>query len=73
MIGSGPLRVDELSKEDMGMLIETEEELLRSGKFERIFPLKGNIETYRNLFQHPKISNLLLWKWIQSGKPVVPL
>jgi len=41
------------------------EEFSRSGLFERIFPLKSNIDNYSKFIENPGIENLILWNWLK--------
>ena len=50
-----------LNYEEWRVLLESEEELARSGAFELIFPLRENIEFYRKFFEVDKYFNILLW------------
>lgn len=48
------------------MLFESVEELDRMGNFERIFPLKHNIDQYKGLFEFNRYNNNVLWKYLKS-------
>ena len=55
-----------LSPEDWMVLFESEEELSRLGHFERIFPLKHNLDRFRPLFEINRYNNNILWKHVKS-------
>ena len=59
--------LDELSEEDMDLLLYSEEENSRCGDFERIFPLANNIDKYSPYFDIMRYNNLLLWRWLKSN------
>lgn len=48
------------------MLFESVEELDRLGNFERIFPLRHNVEEYKGLFEFNRYNNNVLWKYLRS-------
>ena len=60
-----------LSPEDWQMLFESVEELDRKGNFSKIFPLKGNIEAYKNLFEFNRYNNNVLWKYLRSDNDYI--
>jgi hypothetical protein len=45
-----------------------EEEFMRKGNFERIFPCKENIQKYSKFFECTRYSNLLVWKHLKCEK-----
>ncbi|XP_065666653.1 tubulin monoglutamylase TTLL4 isoform X6 [Hydra vulgaris] len=58
------LLLKSLSSDDIKILIEAEDELSRSGCFERIFPSTSS-KPYLNFFKSRRHYNLLLDKWTQ--------
>lgn len=58
--------IEILSPEDWQMLFESCEELDRMGNFERIFPLRHNIDQYKPFFEFNRYNNNVLWKYIKS-------
>lgn len=54
--------IGELSDEEVRTIAENQEELQRLGQFERIFPLKGNIQAYEKYFEVKRVNNALTWK-----------
>ena len=57
----------DLSDEDIEILLDIEDEFHRRGHFEKLFPLKDNIDIYAGFFQSLRYNNLLLWKHIKSN------
>ena len=57
---------DELTEEDIELILYSEEENARRGNFERIFPISQNIDDYVGYFEATRYNNLLLWKWLKS-------
>ena len=55
-----PLNEDELS-----IIMDFEEESLRLGNFERIFPLQSNSFHYSKFFEFKRPSNILLMKYLK--------
>lgn len=73
-------QLNELTQEDLNFLLETDEENYRyiiylkynrRGDFERIFPLKSNVDYYSKFFETPRINNLLVWKWLKSEDNII--
>lgn len=60
-----------LTEEDFKVLAETEEELSRSGHFERIFPMRENVDYFERFFETPRYNNILVWKWMRSEDTVM--
>jgi len=58
--------LEKLSAEDWNILFETDEENYRRGKFNRIFPLKENIDTYSRYFEFQRYSNIIVWQWLKA-------
>ena len=48
------------------MLFEFDEEYYRRGNFERIFPIKDNVDNYKKYFEFTRYNNALLWTWLKS-------
>ena len=55
-----------LSPEDWNILFEFDEEYFRRGDFERIFPLKDNVDNYKKYFEFTRYNNALIWNWLKS-------
>lgn len=60
--------IEYLAPEDWQMLFESVEELDRQGNFERIFPLRNNIDYYKPFFEFNRYNNQVLWKYIKSDQ-----
>ncbi|KAM9364450.1 tubulin monoglutamylase TTLL4 isoform 2-T3 [Pholidichthys leucotaenia] len=57
--------LDVLTPEDIRVLVATEDELSRRGKFERIFPSPSS-SRYLRFFEWPRYLNILLDQWEQK-------
>ena len=60
--------VDKLSQDELTMLVEYEEEMSRRNNFELIFPRPNTVSNYEQYFSVKRQNNLLLWKYVKSGK-----
>jgi len=58
--------LEKLSAEDWNILFETDEENYRRGNFERIFPLKENLDIYSKFFEYQRYYNIIVWQWLKS-------
>ena len=58
--------IQQLSEEELSIIVEFEEEYMRLGNFERIFPLNSNVVHYSKFFEYKRPSNLLLTKYLKS-------
>lgn len=56
----------DLPEEEIGMLMELEEELSRAGNFERLFPTKQTIESHSRYLQTDRVNNLLTWRLVDE-------
>lgn len=57
--------LDVLTPEDVRVLVESEDELCRRGRFERAFPSPSS-SRYLRYFECPRYKNLLLDQWEQK-------
>lgn len=57
--------LDVLTPEDVRVLVESEDELCRRGRFERAFPSPAS-SRYLRFFECPRYKNLLLDQWEQK-------
>lgn len=48
---------EELTEDEMEMLMDLEDEYSRRGNFKRIYPLEGNINTYEQFFEENRYQN----------------
>ena len=62
----GSLSDLDLPDEEIGLLMETDEELYRAGNFERLFPTKETIPVYARYLQTDRVNNLLTWRLIEE-------
>ena len=62
--------LEDLSKEDLKLLTEYEEENRRSGGFTRIFP-NQNWKEYAKYFESVRYKNTLLWKYIEDRECLI--
>jgi hypothetical protein len=53
-----------LSEDELSVIVDFEEENLRLGNFDRIFPLQSNSSHYHQFFEYPRASNLLLSNYL---------
>jgi hypothetical protein len=61
MTGEEDLTVDELN-----MLMDHEDEFARKGNFARVFPLAANVDYYEKFFEVKRYNNNLLWSYIRG-------
>jgi hypothetical protein len=53
-----------LNEEELAMIQELEEEFIRMGNFDRIFPLQHNCMNYVKFFEYKRPSNMILAKYL---------
>lgn len=53
-----------LTEDEIAMIQELEEEFIRMGNFDRIFPLQQNCMHYVKFFEYKRPSNMLLAKYL---------
>lgn len=51
---------ERLTKDEMEMLMDLDEEYLRKGNFERVFPLTSNAFFYEQFFEFKRYQNALV-------------
>ena len=61
MTGDEDLTVDELN-----ILMDHEDEFARKGNFARVFPLAANVDYYEKFFEMKRYNNQLLWSYIRG-------
>ena len=59
---------ENLTADEMSMLMDHEEEFSRKGSFSRVFPLAANVDYYSKFFEVPRYHNNLLWAYIRGGQ-----
>ena len=60
-----------MTEDDWKILLETDEESSRSGHFERIFPLRRNVDYFEQFFESPRYNNLLVWKYLKGDESLL--
>ena len=58
-----------MTEDELSMIIDYEEESLRLGNFERIFPLQSNAHHYSRFFEYERPSNELLSRYLRILPP----
>lgn len=71
LINSRDLSEFDLSESDWAVIAETEEEAARAGCFERIFPLRRNVDYFEQFFEIVRYNNVLVWKAVKSDGAVL--
>lgn len=56
-----------LTEDELSIIIDYEEENLRLGNFERIFPLQSNSQHYSQFFEYERPSNELLSRYLRMA------
>ena len=56
--------IELLGPDDWNILFEADEEYYRKGCFERIYPVKENVDYYLNFFEYPRYNNVILSRWL---------
>ena len=66
-----PLRGnEELTKDEVDMLLELEEEYARRGHFQRVYPLQSNVQHYEQFFENKRYQNQLVLAYLLSSEQV---
>ena len=58
---------EDLTNDEINIILEHEEEFSRKGNFSRVFPLAANVDYYAKLFEIQRYNNHLLWCYIRGG------
>ena len=61
---------EKLSKDELEMLMDLDEEFLRKGNFERIFPLPNNATFYEQFFENKRYQNAIVAAYLTSEQTV---
>ena len=61
---------EKLTKDEMEMLMDLDEEFLRKGNFERVFPLTSNSMHYEHFFEYKRYQNVLVAAYLQTEQNV---
>merc|ERR1712039_632051 len=64
-IPSAQLR--DLGEAEWDMILDSHDEYMRRGAFERIFPRKDTSEQYSQFSPSPRYSNMVLGRWLEAG------
>ena len=57
---------EKLTKDELEMVMDLDEEFLRKGNYERIFPLSGNVWYYEPFFENKRYQNVLIGAYLNS-------
>jgi hypothetical protein len=57
-----------LTLDEVGLLMDHEDEFARKGNFSRVFPLAANVDYYERFFECKRYYNNLLWAYIRGGQ-----
>lgn len=55
---------EHLSKDELEMLMDLDEEFMRRGNFKRIFPLSSNVAYYEPFFESRRYQNVLTMAYL---------
>jgi len=59
--------LQDLGEAEWQLIMDTYDEYMRRGSFERIYPTREAAEKYAPLFAAPRYSNLVLARWLEAG------
>lgn len=62
-----------LQESDLDVLADFEEEQMRRGHFELLFPTARSVDTYRPFMSQNRRANLVLWAYVKQGAPLAQL
>ena len=57
---------EQLSKDELELLMDLDEEFMRRGNFQRIFPLSSNAQYYETFFEFKRYQNCLAQTYLKS-------
>ena len=58
---------ENLTQDEIGMIMDHEDEFARKGQFSRVFHLAANVDYYERFFECKRYMNNLLWAYIRGG------
>ena len=58
---------EDLTADELNMLMDHEDEFARKGNFSRVFPLAANVDYYEKFFEVKRYYNHLLWAYIRGA------
>jgi len=56
-----------LGEAEWQLILDTHDEFMRRGEFERIYPTREAVDRYASFFTAPRYSNAVLARWLQEG------
>ena len=62
-------RDQEVTEDDLQIILDFEEEQFRLGNFEKIYPCINNVQYYSQLFEFPRVTNNLLQRYLGTINP----
>lgn len=57
---------ENLTADELSVLMDHEDEFARKGNFSRVFPLAANVDYYEKFFEVKRYFNNLLWAYIRG-------
>lgn len=57
---------EQLTPDEVEMLLDFEDEEYRMGNFQRVYPLKGNVDKFEKFFEVKRYQNTLLAAYLQA-------
>lgn len=61
---------EQLSKDELEMLMDLEEEQTRRGNFQRVYPLASNVKFYEKFFEVKRYQNMLIGAYLTAPEYV---
>lgn len=61
---------EHLTKDELEMLMDLEEEFTRRGNFQRVYPLASNVKFYEKFFEVKRYQNLLIGAYLTAPEYV---
>lgn len=61
---------EKLTKDEMEMLMDLDEEFLRKGNFERVYPLANNVFHYEQFFEYKRYQNVLTAAYLGTDQKI---
>lgn len=58
---------ENLTSDELNVLMDHEDEFSRRGNFSRVFPLAANVDYYEKFFEVKRYFNSLLWAYIRGS------
>jgi hypothetical protein len=58
---------ENLTADELNVLMDHEDEFARRGNFSRVFPLAANVDYYEKFFEVKRYFNMLLWSYIRGS------